>query len=93
MSEKYYLRLYISAGSDISQIALRNLEAICKEYIDGKYELEVIDVFQNPELVEEDKVMIIPTLIKKRPQPVRKIVGDLQDKEKVLFVLDLIQKR
>ena len=87
--DKYLLRLYITGSTSRSILALTNLKKICEEYLEGRYELEVIDLYQQPNLALGDQIIAAPTLIKKLPLPFRRIIGDMSDKEKVLFGLDL----
>ena len=87
--EKYILRLYITGTTDRSVIALANLKKICEEYLEGQYELEVIDLYQMPGLAKDDQIIAAPTLIKKLPLPFRRIIGDMSNAEKVLMGLDL----
>ena len=87
--EKYVLRLYITGATSRSILALKNLEKICREYLEGRYELEVIDLFQHPGLAKDEQIIAAPTLIKKLPFPFRRIIGDMSDKEKVLLGLDI----
>ena len=87
--EKYVLRLYITGATSRSILALKNLEKICSEYLDGRYELEVIDLFQHPGLAKDEQIIAAPTLIKKLPFPFRRIIGDMSNKDKVLMGLDL----
>lgn len=89
LKEKYVLQLYITGTSRRSVMALTNLKKICKEYLGDHYELEVIDLFQHPELAKDQQIIAAPTLIKKFPLPFRRIIGDMSDKEKVLKGLDL----
>ncbi len=91
-NDKYVLRLYITGSSCRSVLALTNLEKICHEYLEGRYELEVIDLYQNPSLAKGDQIIAAPTLIKKSPLPFRRIIGDMSNKEKVLLGLDLRDK-
>ena len=86
---KYILRLYITGPSSKSILAIKNLKKICKEYLEGSYELEVIDLFQYPGLAKVEQIIAAPTLIKKLPLPFRRIIGDMSNKEKVLLGLDL----
>jgi circadian clock protein KaiB len=90
MSGKYILRLYIIGSSSSSKIALRNLQEIISDEFNTTFQLEVIDVMEHPELAEKDKILAVPSLVKNLPEPIRKIVGDLSDKGKVLLGLDLI---
>lgn len=86
---KYKLRLYVTGFTSHSQRAIENLKQICDTEIQGQYEVEVIDVLERPMLAESEKIMATPTLVKKLPEPVRKIIGDLSDRERVLLGLDL----
>lgn len=86
---KYILRLYITGQTPRSQAAVANLERICRQELQGAYDLEVIDVLCHPGLAEDQKILATPTLIKELPPPLRRIIGDLSDTEKVLLGLDL----
>lgn len=88
-NEKWYLRLYVAGQTPKSTTALTNLKKYCEEHLKGKYEIEVIDLLQNPQLAEGDQILAIPTLVRKMPFPIRKIIGDLSDTERVLVGLDL----
>jgi circadian clock protein KaiB len=88
-SKKYQLRLYIAGNTPKSAAALKNLKKYCEEHLKGIYEIEVIDLLVNPQLAEGDQILAIPTLVKKVPEPVRKIIGDLSNEEKVLVGLDI----
>ena len=90
--EFYELRLYVAGKTVKSVTALRNLKQYCEEHLKGQYTLEVIDLLENPQLAEGDQILAIPTLVKKVPEPVRKIIGDLSNKEKVLVGLDIRPK-
>jgi circadian clock protein KaiB len=87
--KKYELRLYIAGNTPRSVTALNNLKRYCEEHLKGIYEIEVIDLLLNPQLAEGDQILAIPTLVKKVPEPVRKIIGDLSNEEKVLVGLDI----
>ena len=87
--EKYILRLYITGSTIRSVLALSNLKEICEEYLGGRYELEVIDLYLHPSLAKGEQIIAAPTLIKKMPLPFRRIIGDMSDKGKVLLGLDL----
>jgi circadian clock protein KaiB len=89
---KYVLRLYIAGVSLRSSHAIENIKKICEEHLKGRYELEVIDIYQHPVLAAGEQVIAIPTLIKKLPPPLRKFIGDLTDTEKILVGLDLKPK-
>jgi len=86
---KYILCLYTTGITNRSIMALSNLKAICEEYLEGHYELEVIDLYQKPSLAQGEQIIAAPTLIKRRPLPFRRIIGDMSDKKKVLLGLDL----
>lgn len=87
------LRLFVTGRSGHTQQALKNLETICQEELEGDYKIEVIDVLENPQLAEDEKILATPTLIKMLPPPLRKIVGDLSNREKVLLGLDLVRHK
>ena len=87
--DKYVLRLYVTGTTSRSILALTNLKKICREYLEGRYELEVIDLFKHPRLAKNEQIIAAPTLIKQLPLPFRRIIGDMSDKEKVLLGLDL----
>jgi len=91
-SERYELRLYIAGTTVASSKAVENLRAICEEHLKGRYELTVIDVFQQPVLAKNEQIIAVPTLIKKLPAPLRRIVGDLSNEHRVLVGLDLKPK-
>ncbi len=86
---RYKLRLYVTGRTPQSQRAIANLRTILESEIQSEYELEVIDVLEYPDLAEREKILATPTLVRRLPEPVRKIVGDLSDREKVLQSLDL----
>jgi circadian clock protein KaiB len=88
-SKKYQLRLYIAGNTPKSAAALKNLRRYCEQHLCDQYEIEVIDLLINPQLAEGDQILAIPTLVKKVPEPVRKIIGDLSNEEKVLVGLDI----
>ena len=88
----YVLRLYVSGMTRRSQQAILNIKFICQENLQGKYDLEVIDIHQKPALAKDEQIVAAPTLIKLLPHPLRRIVGDLSDREGVLFGLDLKPK-
>ncbi|UMZ74475.1 circadian clock protein KaiB [Natranaerofaba carboxydovora] len=85
----YLLRLYVTGKTPRSQRAIANLRKICEEELDTKYEMEVVDVLERPQLAEDEKIMATPTLVKQLPPPLRRVIGDLSDREKVLLGLDL----
>jgi circadian clock protein KaiB len=88
-NDKYILRLYITGTTSRSVLAITNLKKICEEYLEGRYELEVIDLYRIPALAKDEQIIAAPTLIKKLPLPFRRIIGDMSDVEKVLMGLDL----
>jgi circadian clock protein KaiB len=90
MPQKYVLKLYTVESCSTGVLALRNLKEIISQESKTVFQLEVIDVRKNPQMAEDDKILAIPTLIKKLPPPIKKIIGDLSDKEKLLLDLDLI---
>lgn len=87
------LRLYISGKTLNSLLALKNIKKICEEHIQNDYELEIVDLLKDPKLSEEDEILAIPTLVRKNPQPVRKIIGDLSNTEDILQRIGLGSKR
>jgi circadian clock protein KaiB len=91
-SQRYVLRLYIAGLNPRSQEAVRTITGICEEHLVGRYDLEVIDLYQNPVLAKGEQIIAAPTLIKQLPLPLRKIIGNMADKDKVLVGLDLRQK-
>mgnify|MGYP001608076603 CR=1 FL=1 len=89
---QFILKLYITGKTANSQKAVDNLKSICETELCGKYELQIIDVLESPDAAEEDKVLATPTLIKELPPPIRRIIGDLSDKEKLLIGLNVKPK-
>lgn len=87
---KTKLRLYITGRTANSRRALDNLDYICRTELKGAYEVEVIDVLEHPEMAENEKITATPTLVKRLPEPVRRIIGDLSNHEKVLYGLELL---
>ncbi len=88
----YTLRLFVSGMTPRSVEAVDNIKRICEKHLGNRYELEIVDTFQKPHLAREEQIVALPTLIKKLPTPLRRIVGDLSDTERVLVALDLIKK-
>lgn len=86
----FTLKLYITGNTSRAERAIDNLRKICEEDLQGKYQIAIIDVLEHPESAEADKVLATPTLIKQLPPPLRRIIGDLSDKEKVLVGLDIL---
>ena len=87
--KQWELRLYIAGTTPKSMAALSNLKKYCEEHLQGQYRIEVIDLLISPQLAEGDQIFAIPTLVRKVPEPIRKIIGDLSDKEKVLVGLNI----
>ncbi|MGE5428764.1 MAG: circadian clock protein KaiB [Methylococcaceae bacterium] len=88
-SETYLLRLYVTGSTPQSLRAIENIKKICEQHLKGRYELEVIDLYQKPNLANGEQIIAAPTLIKKLPQPLRRIIGDMSNTERVLVGLDL----
>ena len=91
-SDIFVLRLYIAGQTPNSMAAVANLKKICEENLAGRYQIQVIDLLENPQLARGDQILAIPTLVRKLPEPVRKIIGDLSNTERVLVGLDLRPK-
>ena len=88
-SNRWNLRLYVAGQTPRSLTAFKNLKDICEEYLKGQYHIEVIDLMENPTLARGDQILAVPTLVRKLPQPIRKIIGDLSNTERVLVGLDI----
>ena len=88
--EKYILRLYITGMTNRSARAIENLRTFCEKHLAGHYELQVIDVYQQPELARTEQIVAVPTLIKKLPLPLRRLIGDMSDETRVLVGLDIL---
>ena len=91
-TEKYLLRLYVSGVTERSRRSILNINTFCKENLQGQYDLEVVDIHQKPSLARDEQIVATPTLIKLLPLPLRRIVGDLSDRDGVLFGLDIKKK-
>ncbi len=91
-NEKYLLRLYITGITPKSKRAIQSIKKICEENLNGRYELEVIDIYQQPSLAKDEQIVAVPTLIKKLPIPMRTLIGDMSNKERILIGLDLRPK-
>ena len=87
--DRYVLRLYVTGMTPRSIRAVENVRAICEEHLQGRYDLEVIDIYQQPTLAKGEQIIAAPTLIKKLPLPLRKVIGDMSSTERVLLGLDL----
>ncbi len=90
--EEYVLRLYVAGLTPAATRAILNIKEICEQHLEGRYDLQVIDIYQQPALAEGEQIVAVPTLVKKLPQPLRKFIGDLSDRDRLLFGLDLKQK-
>jgi circadian clock protein KaiB len=88
-SDEWILRLYVAGRSARTVAALRNLETICEEHLAGRYRIEVIDLLKQPQLARGDQIVAVPTLVRHLPPPMKKIIGDLSNQERVLVGLDL----
>ncbi|WP_224746454.1 circadian clock KaiB family protein [Mucilaginibacter rigui] len=89
IDKKWELRLYVAGKTPKSVTALTNLKKYCEEHLKGEYRIEVIDLLEKPQLAEGDQILAIPTLVRKVPEPIRKIIGDLSNEEKVLVGLNI----
>jgi len=88
----FHLRLYVAGQTPKSITAFANLKRICEEHLEGKYDIEVIDLLVNPQLAQGDQILAIPTLVRKLPEPIKKIIGDLSNTERLLVGLDLLPR-
>jgi circadian clock protein KaiB len=88
-SGRYYLRLFVAGNTQRSARTIANLQRLCSEYIPDNFDLDVIDIYQQPELAERDQIVAAPTLLKLQPLPIRRIIGDLTDKTRVIHALGL----
>ena len=88
-STTYLLKLYVTGSSPRAEVAIANLRRICEQELNGQYDLQIIDVLEQPQVAEDDKILATPTLIKQLPPPLRRVIGDLSDKEKVLLGLEV----
>jgi circadian clock protein KaiB len=89
---KYILRLYVTGSSIRSLRAINNLKKLCEEYLTDDYDLEVIDIYKNPDAARDEQIIAAPTLVKRLPRPLRRFIGDLSNKQKLLVGLDLYQQ-
>ncbi len=87
--DRYLLRLYVSRSTPKSKIAVKNITQLCKEHLDGRYRLEVIDIYRHAQLARDEQIVAVPTLIKRLPLPLQRLVGDMSTLNEVLFGLDL----
>jgi circadian clock protein KaiB len=89
-AERYLLRLFVTGTTPRSSRAIQNIRAICEEKLQGRYDLEVIDIYQHPEQAKPEQIVVTPTLVKSLPLPVRRLIGDLSNEERVLVGLDIV---
>ena len=87
--EQWILRLYIAGHTARGASALRNLESVCEEHLAGRYRIEVVDLLEQPQLARGDQIVALPTLVRRLPEPIKKIIGDLSNEERVLVGLDI----
>ena len=88
-ADKYLLKLYVTGSSPRTRQAIENLQRICEQELQGRYTLDIVDVLEHPQAAEDDRILATPTLIKQLPLPLRRVIGDLSDREKVLLGLEL----
>ena len=88
----YKLRLYVAGQTPKSVLAFKNLQQICEDHLQGRYEIEIIDLMENPQLARGDQILALPTLVRRLPEPIKKIIGDLSNTERVLVGLDLRER-
>lgn len=89
LQAKYVLRLYINGSTLKSTLAVKNIKQVCEQHLNGRYNLEIIDICKQANLARDEQIVAVPTLIKRLPRPLRRLIGDLSDQNKVLFGLDL----
>lgn len=87
--KEYQLRLYVAGYTAKARAAFENLSKICETHLEGRYSIEIIDLLENPQLAAGDQILAVPTLVRKLPQPIKKIIGDLSNEERVLIGMDL----
>jgi circadian clock protein KaiB len=87
--QTYQLRLYVAGQTPKSVLAFSNLKQICEDHLQGRYEIEIVDLLKNPQLAGGDQILAVPTLVRRLPEPIKKIIGDLSNTERVLVGLDL----
>ena len=91
-TETYILKLYVAGQTPNSLAAFKNLKVICEKYLAGRYSIEIVDLLKNPKLAKGDQIIAVPTLVRQLPEPLRKIIGDLSNTERVLVGLDIKSK-
>jgi circadian clock protein KaiB len=92
-AKAYRLRLYVAGQTPKSVLAFTNLKQICEDHLQGRYEIEIVDLLENPQLARGDQILAVPTLVRRLPEPIKKIIGDLSNTERVLVGLDLQERR
>ena len=85
----YELRLYVAGRTPRAVLAFQNLKRICEEHLQGRYDIEIVDLLENPQLAQGDQILAVPTLVRRLPEPMKKIIGDLSNTERVLVGLDI----
>jgi len=90
--EKYFLRLYVAGASSKSTRAITEMKELCENYLEGRYDLEVIDIYQQPVLAKGEQIIATPTLVKKLPLPLRRFIGNMTDRDRILVGLDLVRQ-
>jgi len=90
-SAGYNLRLYVAGQTPKSVAAIANLKRLCESHLSGRYSIDIVDLMQNPGLAQRDQIVAIPTLVRKLPEPIRRIIGDLSNTERVLLGLDILE--
>jgi len=88
----YRLRLFVTGTTPRSARAIRNIRAICEDHLHGRYDLEVVDIYQHPEQIKPEQIVVTPTLVRERPLPLRRMIGDLSDTARVLTGLDIVDR-
>ena len=91
-NQQYVLRLYVAGITPRSSAAIKSITGICEEQLKGRYDLEVVDIYQQPALAKSEQIIAAPTLVKKLPKPLRRFIGNLADRERILVGLDLMEK-
>lgn len=91
--KEWQLRIYVAGETEKSRKAIENLKKVCEEHLQGKYEIEVVDLMKNPQLAAQDQIFAVPTIIRKLPEPLKKLIGDMSMSEKVLVGLDIKPKK
>ncbi len=91
--KEWELKIYVAGETDKSKAAIKNLQKVCDEYLKGRYHIEVIDLVKHPQLAAEEQIFAVPTVVRKLPEPLKKLIGDLSATEKVLVGLDIKPKR